>query len=53
MFVNVERPCSIARTIVAKSSSSRTRSAVSRATSVPDRPIRDSDVGLVQHPARR
>ena len=38
MFGNVERPCSIARTIVAKSSSSRTRSAVSRDVGS-DRPI--------------
>lgn len=39
MFANVARPWSIAATIVAKSSSSSTRSAASRATSVPDRPI--------------
>ena len=39
MFANVARPCSTAATIVAKSSSSSTRSAASRATSVPERPI--------------
>ena len=39
MLANVARPCSTAATIVAKSSSSSTRSAASRATSVPDRPM--------------
>ena len=39
MLVNVARPCSMAATIVAKSSSSSTRSAASRATSVPLRPM--------------
>ena len=39
MLANVDRPCSIAATIVAKSSSSSTTSAASRATSVPDLPM--------------
>ena len=39
MLGNVARPSSIAATIVAKWSSSRTRSAASRATSLPLAPI--------------
>ena len=39
MLANVARPCSTAATIVAKSSSRSTRSAASRATSVPLRPM--------------
>jgi hypothetical protein len=45
---NVARPCSTAATMVAKSSSRSTRSAASRATSVPERPDADADVGGVQ-----
>ena len=48
MLANVARPCSTAATMVAKSSSSRTRSAASRATSVPERAHGDADVGLLQ-----
>ena len=48
MLANVARPCSIAATMVAKWSSSRTRSAASRATSVPERAHGDADVGLAQ-----
>jgi hypothetical protein len=39
MFTNVARPCSTPATMLANASSSSTRSAASRATSVPDRPI--------------
>ena len=39
MLAKVDRPCSTAATMVLKSSSSRTRSAASRATSVPDLPM--------------
>ena len=51
MLTKVARPCSMPATMVAKWSSSSTRSAASRATSVPDPAHGDADVGLVQRRA--
>ena len=48
MLSNVARPSSTASTMCAKLSSSSTRSAASRATSVPDDPHRHADVRLAE-----